>query len=412
MRVPRISHTVTFILILLGTMAWLPAQVTVEKDVSASTDLTGATDITTTIPETPPALPDPAEIAPPSRMEVRVTVDRLNVRARPGTSYEVVAKVNRDQRLTVVGEQDEWLEILPPAGTAAWCSSKFINDRNSVIGHNVRVRSGPGVVFSVFATLPEGASVTPVGAPVGQWQKIKVPAEATVWIHGQFVDPVESPPAAKTDAVSPPPVSDSDENEVEAPEPTKRPVPKLAVSDITTGDDEKTGDEELIAPKAAVPDKVGDTDLLPPIITQGNKGLDESDTTSITLSPPLEEGKTGTSIISVDQPMLETTGTKLPDFGEVSPLKNDAAEKEGLNNQKVTREGTVISLKSKATAFVTHALVRREGDKAYLLSYLISDVIDLNEWENRRVRLYGKPLDYPGWKTEALDTTGIQLLFP
>ncbi|MDT8389029.1 MAG: SH3 domain-containing protein [Lentisphaeria bacterium] len=418
MRLSRISGTI--ILILLSAAAMASAQATTEKPPpSAPPESTAADTIADPAAETPPSLPVTPEAAGVRRRdEVRVTVERLNARARPGTSYEVVAKVTRDDILTVVGQQGEWLEILPPPGTAAWCSEKFIDAQGRVIGHNVRVRSGPGVVFSAYATLPEDAAVTLVGEPVGQWRQIEAPPDATVWIHGQFVEPV-TPPAADTDAAGDTPASSSDE--AEAPDTAEAPIPKPPVSDGTAGDGEDTTAGESAKPLESLTDsktdaetaKAGeDTALLPPVIMPPEGGDASGGTAPVVLSPPLPEGKTGTTIVSVEPPATEAVGTEAPDGDDVPSLNDEPTENEALKSQTRMREGTLMSLKSKATAFVSHALVRREGDNTYLLCYLISDAIDLTEWENRRVRIYGKPLDYPGWKTEALNATGIHLLLP
>ena len=424
MRISRINHIVTCFLTFVGTTVLLPAQTVDKQQAPVTAELTGGDGSVNAVSA---SLPSPNAESAPVKERVKVTVDRLNVRARPGTSYEVVAKVNRDETLTVVGHQGDWLEIVPPADTAAWCSTKFISDDNKVTGHQVRVRSGPGIVFSAFATLPAGTSITPVGGPVGDWQQIKVPTVATVWIHGDFVAPVKPPESAKkdesaTDAVTAssektkpadetaPVPSTVSENAETASNATHENVDQTAAAVSVTGDDQKKPETDKTPQPEKTPETVAEGTPAPVSISPDDH---QATVTKIAKPEPslTEKEDNGKNDPGTDASEPDPPANLSPDSESSSATDQDGANTVGPT-RTVEREGTLMSLQSKATPFVTHVLIRRDGDKSYLVCYLISDAIDLTEWENRRVRVYGKPLNYPGWKTQALKATGITLLFP
>jgi len=329
----------------------------------------------------------------PIEVTGKVSVDRLNVRARPGTSYEVVAKVVRDQELTVVGREGEWLEIIPPPRTAAWCSTRYVGVGGRISGDKVRVRSGPGVVFSVYAILPAGAVVETVGEAAGDWQQIVVPKDATVWVHGQFVDIVEAP-AESLEAVTGvgdetgPDTADASASAETAEVAGEGIIPKLNVQNISRIDAGETTVAEALAPvPEGGPDSAGS-----PVVAGGQLPLGEGGDGGADGNEGVPEA------VMIDDSFIETAEEGAPPVPEGPQVEQ--------------REGTLVSLKTKANEFATHALVARDGDKAYLLCYVISDLLNLGEWENHSVRIFGRPVDYEGWRTDVLHATGIQLLAP
>lgn len=61
----------------------------------------------------------------------RVIGERINVRAGPGTGHEVVAQLQKDQEVRVIGRRGDWLMlILPPVqeGRTAWVYKTLVSD--------------------------------------------------------------------------------------------------------------------------------------------------------------------------------------------------------------------------------------------------------------------------------------------
>lgn len=331
----------------------------------------------------------------------KVNVDRLNVRARPGTTYEVVAKVVRGQEVTVVGEHGEWLEILPPEGTDAWCSSRYIGPDGRITGNNVRVRSGPGVVFSVFSTLDKGTTVQRIGEPAGEWQKISAPQSATVWIHGQFVDPV-----------SPEPGDGAGENGRQTVG-EGVPQPEDAGGEVSAVSDE---DESAGLPVLDMSVAVGETsaqsgrDSAPQ--SENDQGVAAQDNDRVTPSVDNDEGDESDAAAGDEEPLQQGIAP-LPSADDLHGPAHEDPVKPEAGQQTVAKLGTLVSLKSKANERASHVLLERRGDQGHLVCYVVSDSLDLTEWENHRVRVYGKTAIYSGWRTEVLHASGIQIVaFP
>jgi hypothetical protein len=75
----------------------------------------------------------------------------------------------------------------------------------------------------------------------------------------------------------------------------------------------------------------------------------------------------------------------------------------------VMKEGVLLSLKSQASELASHVLCMRVGTTAYPICYLKSQRVNLTEWENREVRVYGRELRLPGWSLAVLHVQSIQV---
>lgn len=63
----------------------------------------------------------------------RVTAERVNLRAGPGTEHEVIAQVGSDAQVLALSDTGlDWVEIqLPRDGTTAWISAQFLEPADS-----------------------------------------------------------------------------------------------------------------------------------------------------------------------------------------------------------------------------------------------------------------------------------------
>jgi hypothetical protein len=73
---------------------------------------------------TPAPEPAPGPVA--EKVEVTVTARSLNVRSAPGTDAAVVGKARRGDRLEVIGERGEWLEVRAAASLAGWVHGRYV----------------------------------------------------------------------------------------------------------------------------------------------------------------------------------------------------------------------------------------------------------------------------------------------
>ena len=126
-----------------------------------------------------------------------VTANDVYVRYGNSANHYPVCKLKAGQRVDIVGEQGEWYEILPPAGTFSWISAQYVDtvdNANGVInGDNVRVRAGS--VLEEWkkrrepqGKLSKGAEVRILEASPDGFLRIVPPAGVTMWISRQYVE--------------------------------------------------------------------------------------------------------------------------------------------------------------------------------------------------------------------------------
>ena len=115
-----------------------------------------------------------------------VTTDNLNVRSGPSTSYSILGKLNKDDKVEVISESGSWSKI-NYKGSTAYVSSQYLSDKKveddkdeevkvsnkKVTASTLNVRSGPSTSHSIIGTLYKGNVVKPLSQDNG-WVKIKL----------------------------------------------------------------------------------------------------------------------------------------------------------------------------------------------------------------------------------------------
>jgi uncharacterized protein YgiM (DUF1202 family) len=116
---------------------------------------------------------------------VQVTSDRVNLRARPGTHYEVVGQAKFQQILFVKTFSESWAEIFPPEASTAWVHRDYLV-KERVKATELNVRAGPSLHYSIIGKLPRGSRVEVQGEE-GEWLKIIAPPACSYWIKTDFI---------------------------------------------------------------------------------------------------------------------------------------------------------------------------------------------------------------------------------
>lgn len=127
--------------------------------------------------------------------EVRVVGNRVNLRAKPDLQTEVVGQANRGDLLTVKSMTEEWVEVVPPQSIEFWVHRDFV-EAGEVASPRLNVRAGPGINYSVVATLERGTRVHQRGEFV-EWLSIEPPSSASIWITRELVEAVQPAPAPR-----------------------------------------------------------------------------------------------------------------------------------------------------------------------------------------------------------------------
>lgn len=132
----------------------------------------------------------------------RVLTDRVNLRARPVTSSEVVGQVSSGETLELITVDDQWAEVVPPARVDAWVAGEFVVD-GQVIVSKLNARSGAGINYNVIGTFAKNDRVTPRGS-FGEWLKVAPPGDARLYVSREFIQVVDPRTAASPAVLSPP----------------------------------------------------------------------------------------------------------------------------------------------------------------------------------------------------------------
>jgi len=375
------------------------------------------------------AAAEPVEnaVADRSLRQGTVTAQVLNVRAKPGIQFEVVAKVMRNDQLTLLSETNNWFEIVPPADTEAWIAERFIDADGVITADNVRVRAGPGPVFSPFGYVHAGTWVERVGEPKQHWQRIVPPPTASVWVSKEFID---APPLPATETVATTVLALDHEPETSAvPEPEYVAAAALAgnTADLTTAAAEEGAE---VAP-AGVAAKVADADqtiVEIPAPTAIVAVVETAETTETAAKPevagatPADGGAPAGAEFAAVELREADAASAAPDaaaeaYDEAAPMPEIAGVEpvaipemiEVPKPEPVLRKGVILSLKDQASDLATHVLSLKMGNTFYPLCYLRSDHVDLSEWEGHHIHVHGFEKWIIGWQRPVVIVHGVQL---
>jgi len=135
-----------------------------------------------------------------------ITGNDVYIRSGPGTNFYQCGKLNKGDRIKVLGRQFSWSRIVPPAGSFSWISMQYVRadmddpSTGTVTGDNVRVYAGSDYVKPLYSTslqgkLNKGDKVKLLGEQLDEYYKIAPPAFAHLWVTTNFTKPAPVPVA-------------------------------------------------------------------------------------------------------------------------------------------------------------------------------------------------------------------------
>jgi len=196
-------------------------------------------------------------------LKVRVTGDRVNLRARPDLNVEVLDSAMRGEEMVCLEQTNGWVAVQAPESLDYWVAAEYV--QNGVVQpEKLNVRSGPSQNYSVVAVLSKGDTVSLRGE-FNDWLKIAPPQGSKVWISADFVEIIEPP--------KPEPVIET----IPEPELVVEPAPEPEVesADAEPGPVVESEKEQL-PPLILVMDKSkpqGNYDEIPGVLRRANPGL-------------------------------------------------------------------------------------------------------------------------------------------
>lgn len=125
--------------------------------------------------------------------EAEVSAERLNVRLFPKTDQTsvIVSVLSAGEKVTVVGEREDFFQILPVRGCTAWIFGRNVQregDKGVVTADDVPVRMDSRVNADVLCTLKQGDTVKILSEHMG-WYKIEAPAQVKYYVGKKYVRP-------------------------------------------------------------------------------------------------------------------------------------------------------------------------------------------------------------------------------
>jgi hypothetical protein len=128
----------------------------------------------------------------------RLNAGNVYVRSGPGDNYYPTLKLDRDAQVKVVGIRFDWLKIVPPENSFSFVSKALVERQEGtnvgrITGENVNIRAGSDLnplKVTVQCKLQKDQTVTIIDEQ-DEYYRIKPPADAYVYVHQRFVDPVK-----------------------------------------------------------------------------------------------------------------------------------------------------------------------------------------------------------------------------
>jgi uncharacterized protein YgiM (DUF1202 family) len=154
-----------------------------------------------------PAAAKPAAKKKPSVQPVKLTNlvpgaaivagSNVNVRAQATVASEVVTRLQRGEAVvvheivtlkkTLYAEPAQWAKINYPANASVFIHTEFVNrTAKTVSATRLNLRAGPGENHSIVGRLPHGADFTEISTK-GLWMEIKPPASARAFVAAEYL---------------------------------------------------------------------------------------------------------------------------------------------------------------------------------------------------------------------------------
>ena len=131
-----------------------------------------------------------------------ITGDNVYVRSGPGTNFYYCDKLNKSDKVKVIGKQFSWARVVPPEGSFSWISIQYVSidpdnaTVGSVTGDRVRVYAGSDFVKTLYSKtlqgkLDQGDKVKLLGEQMDDYYKIVPPSFAYLWVSINFTKPLK-----------------------------------------------------------------------------------------------------------------------------------------------------------------------------------------------------------------------------
>lgn len=123
----------------------------------------------------------------------KVNANQVRLRTQANLDCHVIQELSSGDLLVVVGEEENFYSVQPPAGVKGFIYRKFILD-GVIEGDKVNVRLEPSTESPVVAQMNTGDKVEgKVSSLNNRWLEIKLPKDAKFFIAKEFVENIGPP---------------------------------------------------------------------------------------------------------------------------------------------------------------------------------------------------------------------------
>ncbi len=118
----------------------------------------------------------------------KVSARKVRMRMQPDVESHIIRELNKNDLISVVGEEENFWVVEPPAGAKAYVFRSFILD-NVVEGNRVNVRLEPSLEAPVIGHLNGGERIQGViSALNNKWMEIAPPSHTHFYIAKEYVN--------------------------------------------------------------------------------------------------------------------------------------------------------------------------------------------------------------------------------
>ena len=146
-----------------------------------------------------------------------VKCDVLDVRGQGSFAGEVITHVKKGESVTVLeeitlghvrpSEPGQWSRIVLPTNATVWVDADFIDPATKAVRvKKVNLRGGPGENYSIVGRLDKGTAVNEIRKKEG-WLEIEAPTNAFAFVASEYLEKQAVATPAPVVAAAPPPVT-------------------------------------------------------------------------------------------------------------------------------------------------------------------------------------------------------------
>lgn len=120
----------------------------------------------------------------------KITKGKVRMRAQASLDAPIIREMAKGELLIVVGENDEFYAVQPPADVKGYIFRTFVLD-NKIEGNRVNVRISPNTDAPVIAQMNSGDAVDgTVSTQNSKWLEVSPPISARFYIAKEFIEKV------------------------------------------------------------------------------------------------------------------------------------------------------------------------------------------------------------------------------